>query len=280
MPEFLVTGAGGMLGRSWARRLEREGIDYHGASHQALDITDAAAIEAAVVAGTKWVINCAAWTDVDGAETHPDAAHAANATAVGYLAERCNAVGAKLVHYSTDYVFDGTVSAPYATDHPRHPVNEYGRSKAEGEALLEKSDVDHLLIRSSWLYAPWGKNFVLTMRDLVRSRPSLRVVDDQRGRPSSCDQIAESTFALIRSGHLGTFHVCDEGECTWFELASHVRDLVNPDCTIEPCSSEEFPRPAPRPAYSVLDLSGTEHAIGRAREWRAQVAEALQQASE
>lgn len=277
MPEFLVTGARGMLARSWMRRLDREGFDYAGASRQVVDITVPASVDAAVVVGTKWVVNCAAWTDVDGAETQTESAHAANAVAVGYLAERCRDVGAKLVHYSTDYVFDGSAKTPYSTGHPRRPINAYGKSKAEGEELLEASGVDHLLIRSSWLYAPWGNNFVLSMCDLVQSKPSLRVVNDQRGRPSSCEHIVDSTLALIDGGHLGTFHVCDGDECTWFELASHVRDLVNPGCSIEPCASEEFPRPALRPAYSVLELTHTERAIGPLGDWRTRVAEALRE---
>lgn len=271
MPEFLVTGAAGMLGRSWARLLEARGIDHLAASRAELDITTDDGVERALVPGTRWVINCAAWSDVDGAESHPEDADAVNGLAVRRLADRCLKVGAKLVHYSTDYVFDGNASSPYPPDHERAPINAYGRSKALGEELLERSRTHHLLVRSSWLYAPWGKNFVLTMRDLVGTRPSVRVVDDQRGRPSSCDHVAEATLALIEQDRRGTYHVCDGGECTWFELASLIRDVVNPQCTIEPCSTKDFPRPAPRPAYSVLDLTGTEQALAPASDWKGRV---------
>lgn len=276
MPEFLVTGASGMLGRSWIRLLETRGIDHLGASHAELDITEEDAIERWLRPETEWVINCAAWTDVDGAESNREDADAVNGLAVGRIADRCLRIGAKLVHYSTDYVFDGRQSSPYKADHPRAPINAYGRSKAVGEKLLEQSGVEHLLVRSSWLYAPWGKNFVLTMRELVKTRSQLRVVDDQRGRPSSCDHIAEATLELIEKRRVGTYHVCDGGECTWFDLASLVRDVVNPNCAIEPCTSEEFPRPARRPAYSVLDLTETERVLGPTPDWRHRVTQMLE----
>ncbi|MDH3199580.1 MAG: dTDP-4-dehydrorhamnose reductase [Myxococcales bacterium] len=276
MPEFLVTGASGMLGRSWTRLLETRGIDHLGAPRAELDITKVDALKRWIVRGTKWVINCAAWTDVDGAESHPEDANAVNGLAVARLADRCVEVGAKLVHYSTDYVFDGKKRLPYRTEQARAPINAYGRSKALGEELLEQAGVNHLLVRSSWLYAPWGKNFVLTMRELVQTRSQLRVVDDQRGRPSSCHHIAEATLGLLENHCFGTYHVCDGGECTWFDLASLVRDVVNPDCVIEACASEEFPRPAPRPAYSVLDLTATEQVLGPISDWKGRVTRMLE----
>ena len=235
-----------------------------------------AAVAKVVTPGVKWVVNCAAYTLVDAAEEHEALANEVNGYAVGRMAERCKEVGAKLLHYSTDYVFDGTATKPYRTDHPRSPVNAYGRSKALGEELLEKSGVEYLLVRGSWLYAPWGQNFVLTMRDLAKSRDSLRVVDDQRGRPTDSRRLAELSLELAEAGHLGTFHVTDGGECTWYELASLVAKIVNPDCVVEPCTSEEFPRPAPRPAYSVLDVSATEEAVGPLIPWQDRVLDVLQ----
>lgn len=276
MREFVVTGAGGMLGRSWTRLLEARGIDHLATSRAELDVTSDDDVVRSVGPATKWVINCAAWTDVDGAESHPAEADAVNGLAVRRLADRCHEVGANLVHYSTDYVFDGTASSPYATDHDRAPINAYGRSKALGEELLETSHVDHLLVRSSWLYTPWGKNFLLTMRKLVATQSSLRVVDDQRGRPSSCDHVAEATLALIEQDRRGVYHVCDGGECTWFDFASLIRDVVNPQCDIEPCTTEEFPRPALRPAYSVLDLSTTEQVLGPTSDWASRVTATLE----
>jgi dTDP-4-dehydrorhamnose reductase len=220
-------------------------------------------------------VNCAAYTLVDAAEEHEALANEVNGHAVGRLAELCKAVGAKLLHYSTDYVFDGTATEPYRTDHPRSPVNAYGRSKALGEELIEQSGVEHLLVRGSWLYAPWGQNFVLTMAGLAKTRESLRVVNDQRGRPTDSRRLAELSLALAEGGHRGIFHVTDGGECTWFELASLIAEVVNPDCVVEPCTSEEFPRPAPRPAYSVLDIAATEETMGPLAPWEERVRDAL-----
>jgi dTDP-4-dehydrorhamnose reductase len=251
------------------------GIDYVATTIEDLDITDSAAVDEVVRPGVGWVVNCAAYTLVDAAEEHEALANEVNGHAVGRMAERCKAVGAKLLHYSTDYVFDGRAAEPYRTDHPRHPVNAYGRSKALGEELLERSGVEHLLVRGSWLYAPWGQNFVLTIAGLAKARESLRVVDDQRGRPTDSRRLAEVSFELAEKGSRGVFHVTDGGECTWFELASLIAERVNPACVVEPCTSEEFPRPAPRPAYSVLDISATEEAVGALTPWRSRVRRTL-----
>jgi dTDP-4-dehydrorhamnose reductase len=275
MSEFIIIGADGMLGRSWAELLTARGIDHVATTLAELDITDQSSLENVVKPGTEWVVNCAAYTLVDAAEEHENLANDVNGYAVGRMAERCKAVGAKLLHYSTDYVFDGTATEPYPTNHRRNPVNVYGRSKALGEELIERSGVEHLLVRSSWLYAPWGKNFVLTIRELARTRESLRVVNDQRGRPTDSRKLAEVSLALAERGSRGVFHVTDGGECTWFELAALIADAVNPDCRVEPCTSDEFPRPAPRPAYSVLDVSATEDVVGPLIPWEDRVREVL-----
>jgi dTDP-4-dehydrorhamnose reductase len=275
MADWVVIGADGMLGRAWEELLRARGVDHVATTIDNLDITDADAVARVVSPGVKWVVNCAAYTLVDAAEEHETLANEVNGHAVGRMAERCKAVGAKLLHYSTDYVFDGTATEPYRTDHPRSPVNAYGRSKALGEELLEQSGVEHLLVRGSWLYAPWGQNFVLTMRNLAKSRDTLRVVDDQRGRPTDSRRLAEVSLQLAEGGHQGTFHATDGGECTWYELASLVASIVNPACQVDPCASEEFPRPAPRPAYSVLDISATEQIAGPLVAWQERVRNAL-----
>ena len=275
MSEMLVIGADGMLGRCWTELLEARGIDHRATMLADLDICDRAALDRFITPGTRWVVNCAAYTLVDAAEENEELANEVNGHAVGRMAEQCKEVGAKLLHYSTDYVFDGTAREPYPTDHPRSPVNAYGRSKAIAEELIERSGVEHLLVRSSWLYAPWGKNFVLTIRELAKSRPSLRVVDDQRGRPSDSRRLAEVSLALAEQGSRGIFHVTDGGECSWFELAALIAEIVNPECRVEPCTSDEFPRPAPRPAYSVLDISATERVVGPLIPWEARVRDLL-----
>lgn len=275
MRNVVLLGADGMLGRCWDELLEARGIAHVATTIDDLDITDSSAVEEVVKPGTEWVVNCAAYTLVDDAETHVDLANEVNGYAVGRLAKRCKAVGAKLLHYSTDYVFDGTATEPYRTDHPRNPVNAYGHSKALGEELIQESGVEHLLVRSSWLYAPWAKNFVLTIRALSESREELRVVDDQRGRPTDSRRLAEVSLALADHGCSGVFHVTDGGECSWFELASLVAEVANPSCRVVPCGSDEYPRPAPRPAYSVLDISAAEEVVGPLIPWQERVRDAL-----
>jgi dTDP-4-dehydrorhamnose reductase len=275
MSELLVIGADGMLGRCWTELLTARGIEHVATELADVDITDSSAVEGFITPGTRWVVNCAAYTLVDAAEEHEALANDVNGHAVGRMAERCRAVGAKLLHYSTDYVFDGTATTPYRTDHALKPVNAYGRSKALGEELIARSGVEHLLVRSSWLYAPWATNFVLTMRELTKSRGSLRVVDDQRGRPTDSRRLAEVSLDLAEKGSRGIFHVTDGGECSWFELAALIGEVVNPDCRVEPCTSDEFPRPAPRPAYSVLDISATEDLVGPLIPWEDRVRDVL-----
>jgi len=275
MNDVVLFGADGMLGRCWEELIRARRIDHVATTIDDLDITDAAAVDAVVRPGTEWVVNCAAYTLVDDAETHEDLANDVNGYAVGRIAERCKAIGAKLLHYGTDYVFDGAADVPYPTDHPRSPINAYGRSKALGEELLEQSGVEYLLVRGSWLYAPWGQNFVLTMRNLAQSRDILRVVDDQRGRPTDSRRLAEVSLALADGGHRCTFHVTDAGGCSWFELARLVAEVANPRCRVEPCASDEFPRPARRPTYSVLDTSRTERVVGPLISWEERVRDVL-----
>jgi dTDP-4-dehydrorhamnose reductase len=275
MSDIVVIGANGMLGRCWTELLAARGIEHVATTRTELDITDPSAVSASITPGTQWVVNCAAYTLVDAAEEHEALANEVNGHAVGRMAERCKEVGAKLLHYSTDYVFDGTATAPYPTDRDRSPVNAYGRSKALGEELIARSGVEHLLVRGSWLYAPWAKNFVLTIRELAKDRERLRVVDDQRGRPTDSRRLAEVSLALAEKGSRGIFHVTDGGDCTWFELAALIAEVVNPDCRVEPCASDEFPRPAPRPAYSVLDISATEEVVGPLIPWEDRVRDVL-----
>jgi dTDP-4-dehydrorhamnose reductase len=290
-PTVLLLGADGMLGRAWQELAQREGLPLHARSFPAFDITRADHVEALPLGEVDVVINCTGWTDVDGAETHEAAATAINGEGVGLLAEACRAADCTLVHYSTDYVFEGDATRPYAVDHPRAPLNAYGRSKAVGEERLETilggaspsgagagagaGTGAFLLLRTSWLYAPWGGNFVRTMAKLGRQRDALKVVDDQRGRPTSAEHLAAASLALVRRGATGTLHVTDGGECSWYELARAVIERVNPACVVSPCSSAEFPRPAVRPAYSVLELGPTEALLGAMPPWEQQVADVV-----
>ena len=236
-----------MLGRAWKALLDGSGLAGTTLSHTQLDLTDRGSIEAGVREGIDVVINCAAWTDVDSAETNEASATHLNGTAAGWLAERCRAANATLLHYSSDYVFNGRASAPYPTGHALDPVNAYGRGKARGERAIIESGCSHLIVRSSWLYAPWGKNFVRTIAQLARERATLKVVADQRGRPSSVEPLAAASLALESSGARGIFHVTDGGECSWYEFARTIAGRgqpplpryslhIRPVCATGPCA--------------------------------------------
>ncbi|MEM6989804.1 MAG: dTDP-4-dehydrorhamnose reductase [Myxococcota bacterium] len=271
----LLVSPDGMLGRAWSEHLAAKGIECVGVRYPEFDVTDAARRSAVDFTKFDAVVNCSGYTDVDGAEADEAAATAVNGDGVGGLASQCREAGATLVHYSTDYVFDGTARTPYPIDHPRAPVNAYGRSKAAGEMQIEAVGGTHLIIRTSWLYAPWGGNFVKTMARLAAERDTLRVVDDQHGRPTSAEHLAAVSLQLLQHGASGPMHVTDGGQCSWYELAAAVAAAVNPACTVEPCTSAEFVRPATRPPYSVLDLTATEAIVGPMPPWQDNVADVL-----
>lgn len=275
-PRILLLGARGMLGRAWTELAARRGLEIVALDRPAFDLAQPDTLSSLPWSAADIVVNCAAFTDVDGAETAEALAMAVNADGPARLAALCREHDACLLHYSTDYVFDGRAEAPYAVDHPRAPISAYGRSKAAGEAAIERSGAQYLILRTSWLYAPWGKNFVRTMAALARTRDVLRVVDDQRGRPTSAEGLAEVSLSLVQHGARGILHACDGGECTWFQLATEIARHVAPTCRVDPCTTEEFPRPAPRPAYSVLDVAPTEARLGASlRPWREAVRDVL-----
>lgn len=276
----LLIGGSGMLGRAWRELLTRRGIPFDAPSHADLDLTHAAHIERWVTPGHRLVINCTAWTDVDGAETNEEQATLLNGFAVNWLLQRCLKAGSLLVHYSTDYVFEGH-GIPLPTDGHLKPINAYGRSKAVGEQLLAETDPkgrNYLLIRTSWLYAPWAKNFVRTIAKASRERPALKVVNDQHGRPTSSEHLADVSLRIVESADRrfdyasriapAAWHVTDGGECTWFDFATRIAGFANPQCKVDPCTSDQFPRPARRPAYSVMDIARTEALVGVMPTWQ------------
>ena len=270
----LLISPDGMLGRAWADLLRSEGIEHTSVAYPQIDLTKPETLDAIEWARFDTVINCAAWTDVDGAEEREDDATAINGEGVERLALRAQGV---LVHYSTDYVFPGEADAPYPVDAPLQPLNAYGRSKAVGEEAIRVAKGPHLIVRTSWLYAPWGANFVRTMARLGRERDELKVVDDQRGRPTSAQHLARASLALLRKSARGTLHVTDGGQCTWFEFAKAIVGRVDPSCRVHPCTTADFPRPAKRPAYSVLDLGPTEALIGPMPPWQENLAAVMDQ---
>ncbi|MGX5680794.1 dTDP-4-dehydrorhamnose reductase [Schumannella luteola] len=252
MTRYLVTGAGGMLGADLARALE--GRDATLLTRADLDIADAAAVDAAV-AGHDVVINAAAYTKVDDAEAHEDAATHVNGTGAGILAEAAARHGARIVQVSTDYVFDGTATSPYPEDAPRRPVSAYGRSKALGEELVERAHPDgHYIVRTAWLYGADGPNFAKTMLRLAAERDTIGVVTDQVGQPTWTGDLAEQIVALVDAdAPAGVYHGTNSGEASWFDFARAVLECqgLDPERII-PTDSSTFVRPAPRPAYSVL----------------------------
>jgi dTDP-4-dehydrorhamnose reductase len=271
----LLIGVGGMLYLAWAAVLNRLGIPHIDPPLADLDLTQPQTIARFVNESYPLVINCAAYTDVDAAESHQAEAMAINGIGVGDLACRCAETCTFLLHYSTDYVFNGQAKRPYPVDEPRRPLNAYGHSKARGERLIEKSGCEYLIIRTSWLYAPWGKNFVRTIAALAAQRDSLKVVDDQRGRPTSALHLADASYELLQHNARGIYHVTDGGECSWFQFARSIARLGGHRCRVDPCDTAQFPRPARRPTYSVLDLSRTEALIGPMPHWQANLARVL-----
>jgi dTDP-4-dehydrorhamnose reductase len=272
---ILLIGVGGMLWRAWDELCSRRGIETHSPSLDDFDLTKPRTIERELDDRYSCVINCAGMTDVDGCETQQDLANAINGTGAGNLARRCAETDTLLVHYSTDYVFNGKDDSPYTTDQLRDPINAYGCSKALGEELIESSGCRHLIIRTSWLYAAWGSNFVLTMIELLRNKKVIKVVNDQRGRPTSAQHLVETSLRLIEQDRSGIFHATDGGECSWCEFAMEIRRLIDSSCAIEPCTTEAFPRPASRPANSVLDLAATEDLVGPMSKWESNLKEVI-----
>ena len=262
MTGWLVTGARGMLGRDLVALLEGEGEDAAGYGHRELDITDPVAVRATLSQRQPAVvINCAAWTAVDDAEAHEDAALQVNGRAVADLAAACADYGSLLVQVSTDYVFDGESRRPYGEGDPPSPRTAYGRSKLAGEqAVLDllAGGGSAYIVRTAWLYGAHGPNFVRTMIELERRRPAIDVVHDQNGQPSWTVDVAAQIIALVRSGAAnGVYHVTSSGETTWFGLTREVFALLGTDPSrVRATTSEAYPRPAVRPSYSVLGHDG------------------------
>ncbi|MEU6216460.1 dTDP-4-dehydrorhamnose reductase [Streptomyces sp. NPDC047022] len=259
MTTWLVTGAGGMLGRDVLAELAADpDAEVTGRTRAGLDITDPRAVRA-TVAGHRVVVNCAAWTDVDGAESDEEAATAVNGTGVRHLARACAETGAVLLHVSTDYVFPGDAGRPYAEDAPTGPLNAYGRGKLFGErAVAELLPHTGCTVRTAWLYGTHGRNFVATVLDLARRRETLDVVADQHGQPTWSRALARQLAALGRAALAGqappgVYHGTAAGHTTWYGLARETYRLSGLDPErIRPVGSEAFPRPAARPAYGVL----------------------------
>lgn len=247
----LVTGGAGQLAR--ALRHTWVGHELILPDEGVLDLGNPESIRAVVAQVRPQVlVNCGAFTQVDRCESEPELAHKINATAVGWLAEACEIQGAMLVQISTDYVFDGTGSRPYREADPTNPVSVYGRTKLEGEKQAARCS-RHLIARTSWLYDAWGKNFLNTMLNAAAQGRALRVVDDQRGAPTTCRALARQLKVAAEQGWQGLVHTTCAGETTWHGFAKAIFKGRGITADLQPCSTADYSTPAKRPAYSVLD---------------------------
>jgi dTDP-4-dehydrorhamnose reductase len=251
--KIFVTGANGQLGRE-LRDLAPESFFYDRAT---LPVEDPDASQAFLAREKpQWLINCAAYTAVDKAETEKESAYQINGDAVGYLADACRKNNTRLIHISTDYVFDGSSATPLKETDPTAPINTYGASKLEGEnrALRQYPD-GTLIIRTSWVYSEYGNNFVKTMIRLMKERPAINVVNDQIGTPTYAADLAAAILHIIGYPAFtpGIFNYSNEGKISWYDFATTIRDAIGSSCTVNPIPTSQYPTPAKRPHYSLLD---------------------------
>lgn len=254
---ILITGANGQLGNEF-REIKKSFPQYHFvfAGRDELDITKADSVNNFFHSSAPfYCINCAAYTAVDKAETETELAYNVNSKATENLAKACKKYNTRFIHVSTDYVFDGTASSPYTEDSKTNPVNVYGKSKLEGEQKAMKANPDTIIIRTAWVYSQFGKNFVKTMLRLMNDKPEIGVVNDQVGSPTYAADIASVIMKMISSGNWfpGIYHFSNQGIISWFDFATAIKEINGSSCTIKPITTSQYPTPAKRPSYSVLD---------------------------
>ena len=267
---ILITGANGQLGHEMQRVAKESNDNYIftdvAEGYENLDITDLESIRKMVKANNiEIIVNCAAYTNVDRAESDFDTANLINNTAAGNLATAMKEVEGTLIHVSTDYVFQGDRNIPCREDWPTNPLGVYGKTKLAGEKAIEATGCQHIILRTAWLYSQWGKNFVKTMQSLTASKDSLKVVFDQVGTPTFAGDLADAIAHIINTRQLdktGIYHFSNEGVCSWFDFAKIICELSGNTCDIQPCYSEEFPSPVKRPHFSVLDKSKLKSTFG------------------
>ena len=271
---ILVTGANGQLGNEVQIVSKQSAKDHYFFTdvcdgYEKLDITDIEKVRAFVKAHEiNCIINCAAWTNVDKAETAGDIVETLNAVAPENLAKVMKEAGGLLVHISTDYVFGGDpYNTPCREDQKVTPTGVYGLTKLHGEQKIEATGCDHVIIRTAWLYSEFGHNFVKTMLNLTATKPMLKVVFDQTGTPTYAGDLANVIFDIVENrkfeGNTGVYHFSNEGVCSWYDFTKMIALLAgHTDCDIEPCHSDEYPSPVTRPAYSVLDKTKIKETFG------------------
>jgi dTDP-4-dehydrorhamnose reductase len=277
MRTVLVTGAAGMLGREVVESM-RGAYDVVGVDVDDFDVTDAAAVgEAIARISPDVIVNCAAYTDVDGAEAHREEAFAVNAAGAGHIARAAAEGGASLIHLSTDYVFDGAKGAPYTEDDPVGPLSVYGLSKLEGERTVQASGARSHIVRTAWLYGRSGRNFVDTVLRLAREGRALPIVDDQVGSPTSARDLATVIKELVARGALGIVNATNSGSASWYDFAVEILAVAGfESVTVEPIATSGLRRAAVRPPYSVLSLERLTGILGwTPRPWQEALREHL-----
>jgi dTDP-4-dehydrorhamnose reductase len=268
MKKILVTGGDGQLGMSLKQKIKEKppvNCTFVFTDVQELDIMDEMFVKTYFFSNKfDYVVNCAAYTAVDKAESDRETAEKLNAEAVRYLAKATASQKATLIHISTDYVFSGEEPAPRKEDDPVAPLGIYGKTKLQGEQYAQKFNSKTYIIRTAWLYSPFGNNFVKTMLKLFKEKEEINVINDQKGSPTNALDLAEAILSIIQKdiGAYGIYHYSNEGECTWYQFSEEIKKLSKSDIKINPVSTSEYPTPAKRPKYSLLDKIKTKTTFG------------------
>lgn len=277
--KVLVTGVRGMLGRQVSLEYHRRGAEVYGLTHQELDITDVEQVRRVLEKiRPDTVVNCAAYTNVDGAEQEKGRAFLINGLGPRFLAMTCRECESTLVHISTDYVFNGEINRPYQVYDTPCPINVYGASKLFGEAAVREIGGKFFIARTSWLFGPGSKNFVDTICSMARQKDGLKVVNDQHGCPTYTVDLAKALADLAYSQTYGTYHITNTGITTWYEFAKQIIQSAGFNTLVDPCETKDFPRPATRPNNSALDSFPLAEVVGYTMpDWQDAVARHLKE---
>lgn len=282
MKRIMVTGANGQLAqclKDEVSHLDSKAFQFIFMDREQFDLSNPALIESWFFSNSvNCVVNCAAYTAVDLAEKEVEHAFQINADAVGLLAKECREQGADFIHISTDYVFNGMAVEPFTENDPTEPMNVYGKSKLEGERLAMENNPETVIIRTAWVYSQYGKNFLKTMLRLFKEKDEISVVNDQSGTPTNANDIAKAIVKVIQTKKKpGIYHFTNGGETTWFGFAKKIKELTDSDIKISPISSLQYPTPAERPKFSVLNTSKIREVYGvEMRNWEDSLAELIQ----
>ena len=285
--KILVTGSNGQLGWELGQLAAAyPAFEFVLVDRSQLDLAFPDTFENIIQAiGPDCIVNTAAYTAVDKSETEKDLSYTVNATAIQALASICKNLAIPFITYSTDYVFNGEATEPYATSTKVDPVNYYGSTKAAGESMAMEANENTIIIRTSWVFSSHGNNFVKTMMRLMKERESLNIVADQKGRPTYAKDLALATMNMIEAIHAGktikgVYHFANQGETTWYDFAAKIKAIANLSCELQPIETKDFPTPAKRPAYSVLDTSKIEQDLAiDIRHWEAALATCIKEIS-